>query len=143
MISNLVSKLQLKPDQSLLVLNAPVEHAPQLDDISLTNAIPASAVLVFITNLADATSLIQQGIESIREDGLLWIAYPKGGSGVSTDVNRDRLWQAAEPGGWRPVRMVAIDSIWSAMRLRPADKVETTGSAGQRRPSQNNQEGEG
>jgi hypothetical protein len=50
---------------------------------------------------------------------LLWVAYPKGSSGVKTDVNRDRLWQALEPTGWRPVRQVALDETWSAMRFRP------------------------
>jgi hypothetical protein len=25
--------------------------------------------------------------------------------------------------GWRPVRQVALDEVWSAMRLRPADEV--------------------
>ena len=123
MPSDLSTKLQLKAGQSLLVLNAPLEHAPQLDDISLTNAAPASAVLVFITILADANQVIQQGIANIRPDGILWIAYPKGSSGVNTDVNRDTLWQATETSGWRPVRQVAIDNIWSAMRFRPADQV--------------------
>jgi len=123
MPSDLSTKLQLKPDQSLLVLNAPEEHAPQLDDISLTNATPASAVLIFVTKLAESRQLIKLGISSIRPDGLLWIAYPKGRSGVSTDVNRDTLWQASESTGWRPVRLVAIDSIWSAMRFRPEDQV--------------------
>ena len=119
----LASKLQIKSDQSLLVLNAPSEHPPQLDEINLTNATPASAVLVFTTRLEDIPALIEQAITSLRPDGLLWAAYPKGGSGVATDVNRDRLAKAVEPTGWRPVRLVALDSIWSAMRFRPADQV--------------------
>jgi hypothetical protein len=123
MPSDLASKLQLKSDQSLLVINAPSEHAPQLDEISLTNATPASAVLVFVTLLADVPILVQQGIASIRPDGLLWVAYPKGGSGLSSDVNRDRLKQAAESTGWQSVRLVAVDHIWSAMRFRPADQI--------------------
>ena len=123
MPSDLATKLQLKSEQSLLVLNAPTEHAPQLDDISLTNATPASAVLVFVTRLVDVPALLQKGITSLRPDGLLWVAYPKGSSGMETDVNRDRLSQGAEPAGWRPVRLVAIDSTWSAMRFRPADQV--------------------
>ena len=123
MPSDLASKLQLKSDQSLLVINAPVEHAPELDEISLTNAVPASAVLVFVTQLEKVPDLLQQGIASIRPDGLFWVAYPKGGSGLPSDVNRDRLRLAAEPIGWQSVRLVAIDAIWSAMRFRPADQI--------------------
>ena len=123
MSSELDAKLQLKSDQSLLVLNVPTQHAPGLDDINLTNATPASAVLVFITRLDETPTLINQAITSLRPNGLLWVAYPKVGSGIETDVNRDRLAQAVEATGWRPVRIVAMDSIWSALRFRPADQV--------------------
>jgi hypothetical protein len=51
------------------------------------------------------------------------IAYPKGTSGVKTDLNRDRLAKAVAPTGWRAVRLVALDEIWSAMRFRPAERV--------------------
>ena len=62
-------------------------------------------------------------MRSVRPGGPLWIAYPKGTSGVKTDVNRDRLWEALRPTGWRPIRQVALDEVWSAMRFRPADEV--------------------
>lgn len=38
--------------------------------------------------------------------------------GQPTDLNRDILWNLVEPAGWRPVRMVALDETWSAMRFR-------------------------
>ncbi len=47
------------------------------------------------------------------------MAYAKGTSKVKTDVNRDKLWQAVEPIGWQPVRQVALDEVWSAMRFKP------------------------
>jgi len=41
-----------------------------------------------------------------------------------TDVNRDKLWPVLDPLGWRPVRMVAIDEVWSAMRFRPGSLAQ-------------------
>lgn len=54
----------------------------------------------------------------LKAGGLAWAAYPKGGSKVSTDLNRDILWKLIELLGWRPVRMVALDETWSAMRFK-------------------------
>ena len=129
MTSGLTIKLQMKPGQSLAVLNAP-EGMPGV----LATALPevtvrvgaagmADGVLLFVRSLEEAGRLVGSAIEAAGRDGLVWIAYPKGGSGVKTDLNRDVLWKAIEPSGWRPVRLVALDEVWSAMRLRPAELV--------------------
>ena len=84
-----------------------------------------SALLLFVNTLEEARKLAPEAIRSAAENGLLWIAYPKGGSGMKTDVNRDRLWKALAGTGWRPVRQVALDDTWSAMRFRPEAQVKT------------------
>lgn len=53
---------------------------------------------------------------------MLWLAYAKGSSKVKTDVNRDKLWAAVLPLGWQPVRQIALDEVWSALRFKPSDK---------------------
>ena len=50
---------------------------------------------------------------------LTWIAYPKAGQ-LETDLNRDILWELLDGKGVRPVRQVALDDTWSALRFRPA-----------------------
>jgi hypothetical protein len=77
------------------------------------------AVLIFVNNLTEVERLTPEGIATVRRDGLLWIAYPKGSSKVKTDVNRDTLWKAVQPLGWDAVRQIAIDETWSAIRFRP------------------------
>ena len=54
-----------------------------------------------------------------RRDKLAWIAYPKAGK-LGTDLNRDLLSAALAGEGVQPVRQVAIDEVWSALRFRPA-----------------------
>jgi hypothetical protein len=39
---------------------------------------------------------------------------------LATDLDRDILARHLEPRGIEPVRMVAVDEVWSAMRFRPA-----------------------
>jgi hypothetical protein len=129
MATALAQKLQIKPGQHLAVFNAPEGYlaplAAELAGITVAgDATGASdAVLLFVRTLEEAARRAPDAIRAVGAEGLLWIAYPKGTSKVKTDVNRDRLWQALEPTGWRPVRQAALDDTWSAMRFRPADQV--------------------
>lgn len=123
MAQTFAQKLNLKPGQALALVNPPQGMtellAGLLPENPLTGSMPeqAGAVLVFLTRQDEAGSL--PGIYAkLKADGLAWAAYPKGGSKVPTDLNRDILWKLVEPLGWRPVRMVALDDTWSAMRFR-------------------------
>ena len=128
-MSSLADKLQIRKGQALAVQNAPAGSLERLAlelvgiSVAAEPAAPTEGVLLFVTSLDEAERLAPGAMRAVRPDGLVWIAYPKGSSGVKTDVNRDRLWEALEPTGWRPVRQVALDDVWSAMRFRPADRV--------------------
>ena len=127
MAMTLTAKLQLKPGQRLLLQNVPADAramlADALGDLTLVDAGKADAVVLYVNDLAETKKLSPKAFKAVGQGGLVWIAYPKGTSGVKTDVNRDKLWQALEPTGWRPVRQVAIDDTWSALRFRPEAEV--------------------
>ncbi len=110
---NLAAKLQLK-EQAICILNAPA--GLQLD---LSQAADAPAVLVFATNAAELADHANAAIDAASKDALAWIAYPKAGK-LGTDLNRDKLWEALNGKGIRPVRQISIDDTWSALRFRPA-----------------------
>ena len=123
MAQSFAQKLNLKPGQALALVNPPQGMASLLAGLlpenSLLHSVPeqAEAVLVFLTR-QDEAGLLPGIYTRLRASGLAWAAYPKGGSKVPTDLNRDILWKLIEPLGWRPVRMVALDETWSAMRFR-------------------------
>ncbi len=50
--------------------------------------------------------------------GLLWVTYAKGGSPLASDVNRDVIISIALRFGLQAVAQVAVDSDWSAVRLK-------------------------
>lgn len=79
----------------------------------------AQAVLAFVVASADLDGVAAPAFAAAREDRLAWVAYPKGGR-LGTDLDRDRLATAAGERGARPVRQVALDDVWSALRFRPA-----------------------
>ncbi|WP_199200099.1 hypothetical protein, partial [Kosakonia sp. H7A] len=58
-------------------------------------------------------------------DAVLWIAYPKQTSRrYRCEFNRDSGWDRAGELGLEPVRMVAIDADWSALRLRRVQYIK-------------------
>ena len=67
--------------------------------------------VLFVKDKAEFQKYILPAIENLAYDSIFWIVYPKGGSGVKTDLNRDILWKLAESFGIRPVSQRAIDEI--------------------------------
>jgi hypothetical protein len=113
------SKLQLKPGQSVAVLNPPPGLVlPEV--VVAATAADADAVVAFVVRQDDLGSA-EQAVAAARADRLAWIGYPKGGQ-LGTDLNRDRLVAAMADHGVQPVRQVSIDDTWSALRFRPAKR---------------------
>jgi hypothetical protein len=119
---DLAGRLQIKAGMTVAVVGAPPD-GPDLAGISqlagsADQADEAAAVIAFARHRADLADTAGPAIEAARRDQLAWIAYPKAGQ-LGTDLNRDSLVQAAVEFGVRPVRQVAIDEVWSALRFRP------------------------
>src|SRR5262249_2763485 len=58
-------------------------------------------------------------------DAIVWLAYPKGTSKkYKSQINRDNGWNALGREGFEPVRMVAIDQDWSALRFRRVEFIK-------------------
>ncbi|MGE5134366.1 MAG: hypothetical protein ACM32E_15870 [Gemmatimonadota bacterium] len=114
---DLAAKLQIKPGQSVAVLNPP----PGVTlPASTSGAEPqaADAVIGFAIHRDDLDRL-GPVIGAARDGRLAWVGYPKGGK-LGTDLNRDLLARALAAQDIQPVRQVSIDDTWSALRFRPA-----------------------
>ena len=111
------SKLQLKPGQSVAVLNAPPGLVlPAV--VAAATAADADVVVAFVVRQDDLGSA-EQAVAAAHADRLAWIGYPKGGQ-LGTDLNRDILGGSLTAESLRPVRQISIDDTWSALRFRPA-----------------------
>jgi hypothetical protein len=111
---SLAKKLNLKPGMRLQVIGRP--PTVDLGDVDATTG-KGDGVLVFAATRADLDARRKPVVEAARADRLAWVAYPKAGQ-LGTDLNRDILWKQLEPRGVQPVRQVAIDDVWSALRFR-------------------------
>ncbi len=111
---DLQTKLQLKAG-SVRVVGAPAEV--DLDGLPIAGDGPG--LLVFVRTGAELEPRLEEIAASASADRLTWVAYPKAGR-LGTDLNRDRLAAIVRARGIQPVRQVAIDETWSALRFRPA-----------------------
>ena len=116
----LAAKLQIKPGAQVAVVAARPD-GPDLSGLGPPAQDPdaADAVLAFVSRAAELIDSAAPAGAAARADRLAWIAYPKAGQ-LGTDINRDSLAAAVSELGVRPVRQVALDAVWSALRFRPA-----------------------
>ncbi|HEX3082462.1 MAG TPA: DUF3052 family protein [Candidatus Saccharimonadia bacterium] len=107
-------KLQLKPGQTVAQVNSPVQLP-----LDAMPAAPeaADAVIVFTANGAELQQSLSALKTAVGEGKLTWVAYPKAGQ-LGTDINRDIIRDIANQNGLDPVRQIALDEVWSALRLK-------------------------
>lgn len=56
-------------------------------------------------------------LRSIRQDGMIWVSWPKKSSGVPSTITEDTVRQHALPLGLVDVKVCAVDDTWSALKL--------------------------
>ena len=119
-------KLNLKDQKQILVLNAPESFEGELASLedkeikrNLEDVSEIDFALVFVTQKAEIDELSPRLVAKARGDVIIWFVYPKGTSKkYKADFNRDNGWDVIGAVGYQPVRMVAIDEDWSALRYR-------------------------
>lgn len=125
----LFKKLNLGTTQRIHVLSAPASFEAALAALAgvevqrrVNNEV--GFAIAFVTTLAEVEDATRQLVRHAAEDAVLWMAYPKASSKrYRCEFNRDTGWAALGAAGHEPVRMVAIDADWSALRFRKAEHI--------------------
>lgn len=123
-------KLGIRPGARVTILGMEPDAAAVLigempDGVTVTgDSEPSDIVLLFAEDLGAVRRDITAAHQRLTAKGRLWIAYRKGqsrqpGSDAGTVLHRDTLQQALGDHGFVGVSLIAIDDIWSAMRVRP------------------------
>ena len=117
-------KMRLKEGMTAALLHVPdgmLEELGVPEGVTLT-ADPAAAdfILDFATNQAEAEGRLRALRPSLRGESVTWMAYPKGSKAKGFDISRDTIWQFAGTIGLVLNANIAIDDVWSAVRMRLA-----------------------
>lgn len=134
-LTPLFSKLNLKSADSLLVLNAPESFATEVHALPPAITVlsdarakgePVAFALAFATRQVEVDRFAPVLAARALGDAVVWIAYPKSTSkNYRCDFNRDKGWATLGELGFEPVRQVAIDDDWSALRFRRVEFIKT------------------
>jgi hypothetical protein len=115
----LEQKLQIKPLQSVAVVNAPPESGLRQPTTGGPNPDQADVVIGFAVRPADLAWL-RSVYAAARAGRPAWVIYPEPGQ-PGIDLRRDWLIRALRQYGVEAVGDVSINNTWSALRLRPAN----------------------
>ena len=129
----LFRKLNLGTHQSILVINAPGSfdaELAQLAGIEIIRTAPNTSVVQFVIGFAITQKALNrlsaQFAKIASGDAIVWVAYPKGTSKkYRCEFNRDTGWEILGNAGFEPVRQVAIDEDWSALRFRRTEHIKS------------------
>jgi hypothetical protein len=129
---NTFAKLNLKEQNDIVIVNAPESFEREIASLkgvtvrrSMSDVKQVDFSLTFATKQKEVDSLAKTVGRKAAGDVIVWIAYPKKSSKKYTcEFNRDSGWPSMGEAGFEPVRMVAIDEDWSALRFRRTEFIK-------------------
>jgi hypothetical protein len=119
----LAKKLGIKEASRVRTRNAPENY------INLITPYPDSAIIsqriqkdidlyhFFTKSRSELSDLLPKIMASIRQNGMIWVSWPKKTSGVTTDVTEGVIRDVALPLGLVDVKVCAVDETWSGLKL--------------------------
>lgn len=132
-MTTLFKKLNYKAQPQICIVDAPPSFKKETDAMAKAAEIKTSLkgikqlefFLAFVTKQAEVDGWTKSIAPLLGADGLVWFAYPKGTSKkYKCEFNRDSGWSELGKAGFEPVRMVAIDEDWSALRFRRVENIK-------------------
>lgn len=132
-MTSVFNKLNLKDQREIVVLDAPDSFEREIKSLAgvttrrkLSEVKSADFVLAFGTRQKQIDTFAKAVARKTAGDAVVWFAYPKGSSKRYTcEFNRDTGWASLGAAGFEPVRQVAIDEDWSALRFRRVEHIKT------------------
>ena len=121
-------KLGIKNGIALAIIDAPQNYAELIELSAFDTELDLEEYdfLHFFTQraigLGHAFPVLSK---RLKQDGMLWISWPKGSSGVETDLNENIVREIGLANGLVDVKVAAIDDVWSGLKFvyRLQDRV--------------------
>jgi hypothetical protein len=120
----LIAKLGLEPGFRVLTLGAPRDYrtwlgagAAALSFVAKPQKSDCEAAHLFVTSLADLDRALPVARKAIRNDGMIWVSWPKKASKIATDVSEDAVRSRALKTDLVDVKVCAVSEVWSGLKL--------------------------
>lgn len=119
----LVKKLGIKEGFRVGVRGAPRPYDEIVDALPTTVRFSSrlnkdlDRVHIFVADAKRLPSLLQAAKVAIKQDGMIWVSWPKKSSSVPSTVTEDTIRTVCLPMGLVDVKVCAVDEVWSGLRL--------------------------
>jgi hypothetical protein len=119
----LIKKLGFKASLKVLMVHAPPEYRAWLGDLPeglklLTRAgKPIEAAHVFALESAFLDATLSRLRKELKQDGFVWVSWPKKASKIVTDITEDTIREIALPLGFVDVKVCSVSEVWSGLKL--------------------------
>ena len=120
----LVKKLGIKEGHVIMVIGEPASYW------KLIGTVPAEVTVrpklaggthdfihLFVKEKKAYEKEVLRCRKSIKQDGMIWVSWPKKSSGVTTDLSEDVIRDFALKNSLVDIKVCAVDDIWSGLKL--------------------------
>ena len=119
----LAKKLGIKEGCRIAIINAPNDFESTLEQLPSgvefvkrpTKAL--DIILLFVLTERALARDFAKLAARLNANGMIWIAWPKKSSGVSTDLSFERVQRIGLDAGLVDVKICAIDETWSGLKF--------------------------
>lgn len=127
----LAKKLGLKPGMIIRLINEPshylglFEYWPENLEINDDPRVKKD-LIHFFTDRIDALKVALPDLhKEIKENGMIWLSWPKQSSGKAKDLNGTVVRQLGLKSGLVDIKVCAIDATWSGLKFVKRRKDRT------------------
>lgn len=119
----LAKKLGIKEGYTLLFKNAPAGYEallqPLPDHLKLVSRLTINLDFIqfFTKQRQELEQELPRQMAAIKQNGMIWVCWPKKASKVATDITEDVVRDVALPLGLVDVKVCAVDEVWSGLKL--------------------------
>jgi hypothetical protein len=130
MVKTLAEKFFIKSGHRVAVIHAPDRYMTDVlndlpSDVSISHELAGQfdQIQCFVVSQNEVAENIARLKTHLKEGGVLWMTYPKGGpkANIKTDLHRDILNDAVSTFGFSANHMISIDDTWSSLRFKIAE----------------------
>lgn len=119
----LAKKLGFKEGSRVRISGAPDNYlslvSPRPENVQISKAFRKDIDIwhFFTRSAVELKTQLPRQLKAIRQNGMIWVSWPKKASKVPTDVTENVIRKVALPLGLVDVKVCAVDDTWSGLKL--------------------------
>ena len=119
----LAKKLGMKREHVVRLVNEPGHYIQLFSDLPVNMDISSDKkklkdlIHLFTKEQKELRKLLPLLKKEMKQDGMIWVSWPKKSAKVETDITEDVIREFALSIGLVDIKVCAVDEMWSGLKL--------------------------